>query len=82
MKIFCERLKELRQERKLSTLALSQALKVSDSTISRWENEMRIPNIENLVAIAKFFGVTADYLLGLEDWCETLEFMGVFSIYF
>lgn len=67
MKIFCERFKELRLERGLSTLALGKALKVSNSTITRWENGNIIPSIEHLYNIAKFFGVSADYLLGLEN---------------
>ena len=67
MKIFAERLKELRVDKKLSLKELGNAIGVSDIAISRWENELRIPNIENLVIIAKFFGVSTDYLVGLED---------------
>ena len=67
MKIFCERLKELRKEYNLSTKALGLALGVNDSTISRWENGVIVPSIEHLYNIAVFFKVSADYLLGLED---------------
>lgn len=67
MKIFSERLKELRIEKELSSLKLGKILGVSDSTIIRWENEKISPTIENLYNIAKFFNVSADYLLGLED---------------
>ena len=67
MKIFAERLKELRTEMGLSTTKLGQAIGVSHVAISRWEREMRIPNIENLVALAKFFRVSTDFLCGLED---------------
>lgn len=67
MKIFCERLKELRQEKNLSAKQLGKELNVSDSTIIRWENGLRIPSIENLYKIAVYFKVTADYLIGLEN---------------
>ena len=67
MKIFAERLKELRLEEKISTTKLGQAIGVSDVAISRWERQERIPNIESLVAIAKYFKVSTDYLCGLED---------------
>lgn len=67
MKIFAERLKELRNEQGLSIWQLGQAIGVSHAAISRWENEVRIPNIEILVRIAKFFKVSSDYLIGLED---------------
>ena len=67
MKVFAERLKELRTEMGLSTTNLGKAIGVSHVAISRWEREMRIPNIENLVALAKFFKVSTDFLCGLED---------------
>ena len=67
MKIFAERLKELRKEKSISLKALAKEIGVSDIAISRWENQLRIPNIENLKSIAEYFGVSSDYLLGLED---------------
>lgn len=67
MKAFCERFKELRIEKGLSTIELGKALGVSDSIISRWENGLRMPVIDNLYSIAVFFNVSADYLIGLED---------------
>ena len=67
MKIFAERLKELRIDKNLSNRTLGDAIGVSGSTISRWENELFEPNISELKSLAKFFGVSADYLIGLED---------------
>lgn len=64
---FCKRLKELREYEHLGYAELGQELGVSGTAIARWENGKRIPNIESLYAIAKFFGVSSDYLLGLED---------------
>jgi len=68
MKIFGERLKELREEKGLSTKALGKALGTSDATISRWENNINNITDENLVKVALFFKVSADYLLGLENF--------------
>ncbi len=67
MKIFAERLKELRLEEGLSIDELGKRLNYSHAAISRWENEVRIPNIEVLVDIAKYFKVSTDYLCGLEN---------------
>ena len=67
MKIFCERLKELRLEKKLTISQLAKEIGVSDAAISRWENNERIPNIDNLFAIANFFHVSSDFLIGLEN---------------
>lgn len=37
------------------------------ATVSNWENENIQPSIEMLVRLAKLFGVTTDYMLGLES---------------
>lgn len=67
MKVFAQRLKELREEKDLSQRGLAQKTGISSSAIRRWENESRIPNAVTVVALAKFFDVSADFLLGLED---------------
>ncbi|MGN0618458.1 MAG: helix-turn-helix transcriptional regulator [Candidatus Coproplasma sp.] len=67
MILFKERLKELRVERKLSQADLAKELNVSQRSISSWETGFRQPDFETLERIAKFFDVTADYLLGLGD---------------
>ncbi len=65
--VFAERFRELRLENNLSTIQLAKELGVGDSSISRWENGLRVPNIIHLYRIAVYFGVSADYLIGLED---------------
>ncbi len=67
MEIFAERLKDLRKEKDLTLEALSKEINFSINTISRWERCERLPNILALVALAKFFKVSTDYLCGLED---------------
>lgn len=67
MKIFAERLRELRIENKLSMKELAKKIDTTDATISNWENEINEPKISYLKSIALFFGVSADYLLGIED---------------
>lgn len=67
MNKFSERLKELRIDKNLSQRELSKATGFSQPAIARWECGLQIPNIEIAITFAKFFGVTTDYLLGLED---------------
>ena len=67
MKIFAERLRELRQERKLSMKQLAIKLNTTDAAISNWENEINEPKISYLKEIAIFFNVSSDYLIGLID---------------
>lgn len=67
MKIFGDRLKELRKEKGLSTSALGKIIDVSDTAICNWENNKHDVRGEQLIKLAQFFGVSTDYLLGLED---------------
>ncbi|MDE6275563.1 MAG: helix-turn-helix domain-containing protein [Clostridia bacterium] len=64
---FDETLKELRLERKVNQVALAQAIGVSKGIISLWENGLREPTLTNLVALAKYFDVSIDYLAGLSE---------------
>lgn len=65
---FCIRLKELRIEKGINQVMLASKLQVSKGIISLWENGLREPTLSNLVAIAKIFGVSLDYLVGLTDY--------------
>ncbi|MDE6504395.1 MAG: helix-turn-helix domain-containing protein [Clostridia bacterium] len=67
MNYFTERLKELRIEKGLSLVQLAKETGISKSAISFWENGDRIPTALNIITLAKYFEVSADYLLGLED---------------
>lgn len=64
---FSERLKELRTEANLTLKQLEEKVKISKSALSRWENNTSIVNGQQLIILAKFFNVSVDYLLGLED---------------
>lgn len=61
------RLKQLREERHLSQAGLALNLNLSQSTVSAYEVGDRTPDLETLVAIAQFFGVSLDYLAGLTE---------------
>lgn len=67
MKIFAQRLKSLRKEIGLSQEALAKKLNIDKSTIAKYETEKISPSIEMLIIFAKFFKVSTDYLLGLEE---------------
>ena len=58
-------LAELREDRGLTQLDLSKQLHISNSSISAYENGSRLPSIDIIVCLAKFFDVTTDYLFGL-----------------
>ncbi|NCA92050.1 XRE family transcriptional regulator [bacterium] len=64
---FAERLKELRLEKGLSQRELASKTGISQNAIAFWENEKRVPNANAVATLAIFFGVTTDYILGLEN---------------
>ena len=67
MQIFIERLKELRTEKGLSQKELGQILNTTNSSVCDWERGRSEPNLDTVAQIARYFDVSADYLLGLED---------------
>lgn len=62
-----ERLRRIRKERKIGQRELAEAIGVTKATVSRYEVERGEPNDEIKVKIAKYFGVSLDYLLGIVD---------------
>lgn len=63
---FKDILKEMRLEKGINQVNLASALGVSKGIISMWETGQREPTLSSLVAIADYFGVTLDYLVGRE----------------
>ena len=61
------KIRELRHANGLSQTDLAKLIKVSQDTISLWERNKSTPDAECIVGIAKTFGVSTDYLLGVED---------------
>ena len=58
------RLKELRQQRRISQIKLAMDLDTTQNTISRYENEIREADYRMLIRFADYFDVSIDYLLG------------------
>lgn len=61
-----KRLKELRENNKMSQTELAEALFLSQRTISSYETGINEPDIETLKKIASYFKVTVDYLIGYD----------------
>lgn len=66
MNKFAEMLKELRNEEGLTQQQLAEALKYNRYNVSDWEQGRVEPGYDVLIKIAKYFGVSTDYLLGVE----------------
>lgn len=63
-----QRLKELREEKGLTQRQLAEKLGINSVTYLHYEKEQREPPLPLLADIARFYGVTVDYLLGLTDF--------------
>ncbi|AND84225.1 transcriptional regulator [Clostridium tyrobutyricum DIVETGP] len=67
MATFNKRMKELRAEKNITLEELAKVLNTTKSTLSRYENNLRTPNADFINQLAKYFNVSADYLLGNSD---------------
>ena len=65
---FGERLRELLEERELSVNQFAGKIGVSASAVSAWTRGVKQPTADNIVACAEFFGVSADYMLGMSEY--------------
>lgn len=63
---FSEILKNLRKTNGLTQKELGEHVGLSKAVVSKYENGMGYPTFDTLIRIAKYFGVTTDYLLGVE----------------
>lgn len=58
---------ELMEERNIKSAKLSADTNISTGNISDWRNGRSSPSSEKLIVLAKYFDVSADYMLGLDD---------------
>lgn len=65
--IYCDRLKQMRVNRNLLQIDVAEAFNTTKQTVSRWEKGDRFPDIPTLCALADYFNVSTDYLLGRTD---------------
>lgn len=67
MQKFSQRLISLRKERDLTQNDLAKIVKKQRTTVSGYETMDKEPDFDVLCALADYFGVTTDYLLGRDD---------------
>ena len=63
MEYFAKKIKQLREEQKLTQKQLAKILQTTNSTICDWERERSEPNITMLIKISNYFKTTIDELL-------------------
>lgn len=71
MEILSKNLLELRKNKGLTRQAVADAIQISVRTYQRYENCEREPTASVLAALADFYDVSIDYLMGRTDKWET-----------
>lgn len=68
-----QKLKELRLDKDLYQKDIAALLKTTQSYYAQYENGKRALPIEHLKTLCKFYGVSADYILGLPKGLKYIE---------
>ena len=61
-----EKIKKIREDKNLSLRDFAKKLGVSHPIVSRWEDNLTVPNAKYVAKMSKVFGVSSDWLLN--DW--------------
>lgn len=64
---FSLRLKQLRENKRLTQAQVAERIDVTASMVSSYETDIRLPSYATLLKIANLFGVSVDYLLGRDE---------------
>ena len=68
-----ERIYQCRKKKKLSQEYVATVLGVSRQAVSKWENDLSVPDTMNYINLAKIFGVSVEYLVFGEEENATAE---------
>ena len=67
MKTYVERIRELREDKDLKQKDIAEYLKTTQQVYSRYEMGVTEIPVRHVISLAKFYNVSADYILGLSD---------------
>ena len=62
-----DKIRLLREKSGLTQAALARELGISRSGVNAWEMGLSVPQVQYIVALAKQFKVSSDYILGIEE---------------
>lgn len=65
--VFAKRLSLLINKNKVSKQSVANAINISRQAVSQFANGENLPSVEKLVALADFFDVSLDYMVGRSD---------------
>jgi transcriptional regulator with XRE-family HTH domain len=62
-----ERIKELREQSKMTQTELANKIGITRSSVNAWEMGVSVPSVQYLFELVRIFKISSDYLLGLDD---------------
>jgi transcriptional regulator with XRE-family HTH domain len=65
--MIADKIRELRLARNMTQESLARRLGITRNTVNSWEQGYSAPSVMGLVEIAKYFNVSADYILGIAN---------------
>lgn len=73
---FGKKLQSLRKEHNISQEKLAEAINVSRQAVSKWEQDLVVPDTENLLLVSKYFDVSLEELLGTQTKTTSPKYIG------
>ncbi len=67
METYCDKIRELRQQRGLKQSDVALILETTQQVYSRYENGVNALPIHHLITLCRYYKVSADYVLGLTN---------------
>ena len=64
--MICDRIRELREKTGMSARKFAEKMGMKYTTYYGYENGSREPGSDSIIALAKYYNVTTDYILGIE----------------
>lgn len=72
---YLKKLREYRQNRKLTQEEMSKILNLGSTTYKNYENNITEPNIQTLINLADFYNISLDELVGREADTINLKYL-------
>lgn len=64
---YIDNMRKIRHERGLSQMAVAEVLEINQQQYSRYENGQNEIPVRHIITLCKFYGISADWLLGLKE---------------
>ena len=64
---FYQRLRDIREDHDLNQSDIAEILETTRQQVSKWETGLQMMGVDKYIKLAKYYNLSADYLLGLSD---------------